>query len=416
MSRNRALLVLYDTGSLAPTRLREAARQNACDLVFVVAGTEHAQEMIPALQMAGSVVNTVGRRRGEILRMLRDVKPAGIVTFSEFQIAATVRVAEALGLSYHPCDDLEAITRKDRQRRRFAEAGIDSIRFRAVTSLDQVEDAITYVGLPLIIKPVLGASSRNTVAASTSEECYAAVAAVLAECEHDGPTESEVLLEELLVGRPTDSPWGDYIAVDCVANGDDVRPVFVTSKFDLAKPFRERGGYGAHSVVPESEVRAARSLACRAVRALNIYGIADVEIKLTVGGPRVIEVNGRLGGWVDDLAVRSHTADPADIAIKAALGDEYETPEAGEGRPIAFHYLVVPPMWARRVKAFDNLSRLRRLRNVDRVSALALPGTTVGWRHGARANVAAVIGATQSHEELAETIAAINDVDAISYE
>lgn len=409
------LLVVYDAGSLAPTRLAEAARQAGCDLVFVTADTAHAQEMIPTLEMVGTVVNTAGRTEAQTEAALRALAPAGIITFSEFQIAPTVRLAEALGLRYHRPADVDAITHKDLQRRRFAEAGVDSVRFRTLTDPAQADEAIAHVGLPAIIKPVIGASSRNTQAVATPEECRAALTAILTGSD-GGPAETAVMLEELLVGRPTPAPWGDYIAVDCVADGDDVRPVFVTSKFALAEPFRERGGYGGFSVVPEAEEREVRDLACRAVRALNIHGVADVEIKLTADGPRVIEVNGRLGAWVDDLAVRSGTSDPAYVAVAAALGLPYETPEVKQGGPIAFHYLTVPPVGARRVRAIRGVSALRRLAHVDRVVVLAEPGADVDWRIGARGNTAAVIGSAATHEELAATVAAIESVDWIDYE
>ncbi|MFF7814223.1 acetyl-CoA carboxylase biotin carboxylase subunit family protein [Streptomyces sp. NPDC007945] len=415
MSHTPVLLVVYDTGSLAPTRLAEAARQADCRLVFVTADTDHAQEMIPTLEMVGSVVNTAGRTESDVLRELARLAPAGILTFSEFRIAATVRLAEALGLPYHRPADLAAITHKDQQRLRFAEAGVDTVRFRTVTSPKQVDEAVAAVGLPAIVKPVIGASSRNTVAVTTEEECRAALAALF-DPSADGPTETAVMLEELLVGRPEKHPWGDYIAVDCVARGDDVRPVFVTSKFGLAEPFRERGGYGGFSVVPEHEERQVRDLACRAVRALNVHGVADVEIKLTPAGPRVIEVNGRLGAWVDDLAVRSGTSDPAGIAVRAALGLPYDTPDVKKDGPIAFHYLVVPPRGARRVRAIRDVGALRRLPRVRRVSVLAEPGADVDWRIGARGNVAAVLGTTDTHEELAATVAAIENADWIDYD
>ncbi|MBT2489150.1 ATP-grasp domain-containing protein [Streptomyces sp. ISL-96] len=417
MSDKPVLLVVYDAGSLAPTRLAEAARDNGCSLVFVTAETDHAREMIPTLETVGSVVDTAGRTEAELLDALRALAPAGIITFSEFQIARTVRLAEALGLRYHRSADVEAITHKDRQRERFAEAGVDSVRFRTITAAEQADEAIAYVGLPAIIKPVIGASSRNTQAVTTPQECHAALADMFAG-DGESPTETAVMLEELLVGRDTPAPWGDYIAVDCVADGDgdDVRPVFTTSKFALAEPFRERGGYGGFSVVPEDEERAVRDLACRAVRALRIHGVADVEIKLTADGPRVIEVNGRLGAWVDDLAVRSGTSDPAYVAVAAALGRPYETPEVKQDGPIAFHYLIVPPVGARRVASIRNVSALRRLPNVDRVTVLAEPGADADWRIGARGNTAAVIGSAANHRELAATVAAIENVDWITHE
>ncbi|MEU7576191.1 ATP-grasp domain-containing protein [Streptomyces sp. NPDC041068] len=371
--------------------------------------------MIPLLEKLGLVVNSAGLSERQLVEELRRTKPTGIITFSEFRIADTVRLAAELGLRYHAPADLDAITHKDRQRERFEAVGLDTVGFRTVTSTDEIDTAIAHVGLPAIVKPVIGASSRNTVAVTDADECRAVIRAALTGAP-GRPAEQAVMLEELLVGRSTDAPWGDYIAVDCVADGDDVRPVFVTSKFALAEPFRERGGYGGLSVVPDDEVRQVRELACRAVGALGIHGVADVEIKLTADGPRVIEVNGRLGAWVDDLAVRSGATDPADTAVRAALGLEYHTTELITEGPVAFHYLLVPPMGAERVKKIRDVGALRAVPRVDRVAVLVEEGASVDWRLGAGANVAALVGVTRDHGELAETVAAIEDVDWIDYE
>lgn len=412
MIANPVVLVVYDAGSLAPTRLAEVARRNGCDLVFVAADTQHARDMRPTLEMIGRVVDTAGRPEAELLAELRGLRAAGIVAFSEFQLVTTVRLAAALGLRYHSPDDVPAITRKDLQRARLAEAGVDAVRFRTVSRPDQAGEALAHVGLPAIVKPVVGAASRNTMRVDTAAQARAVLTEVLA-------AEPEVMLEELLAGRAGPAPWGDYIAVDCVADGGDVRPVFTTSKFALAPPFRERGGYGGRSVVPETELRAVRDLACRAVRALRVHGVADVEIKLTDRGPRVIEVNGRLGAWVDDLAVRSGVADPADVAIRAALGRDHEQscekPDQDDV-PIAFHYLLVPPPAARRVRAIRGVAGLRRIPHVERVYVLAEPGADADWRIGARSNVAAVLGSVRDHGQLAATVATIEDADWIDYD
>jgi predicted ATP-grasp superfamily ATP-dependent carboligase len=408
------LLVVYDVGSLAPTRLSSIARSNGCAVAFVTADTEHAQQMIPVLKKLGRVVNTAGRTEASVLDELHRLRPAGIITFSEFRIADTARLAAALGLPYHDPSLVAAVTDKDRQRRHFAEVGLDTVGFRAISSVEQVDEAIARVGLPAIVKPVVGASSRNTTAVTGADECRAVVAAALGGI--GGPAETSVILEELLVGRPVDAPWGDYMAVDCIARGKDVRPIFVSSKFALAEPFRERGAYGGHSVVPDDVVREVADLACRAVGALGVHGVADVEIKLTPDGPRVIEVNGRLGAWVDDLGVRSGNSVPGDLAVRAALGRAYTTPDPVGRGPATFYYLIVPPVGARRVKAVHDLRGLRRLPHVDRVVLLAEPGAPVDWRIGGAANVASVSGTAPDTAALAETVAAIEDTYWIDYE
>ena len=159
------------------------------------------------------------------------------------------------------------------------------------------------------------------------------------------------------------------------------------------------------------------ALACRAVEALGVStGIADVEIKLTPDGPRVIEVNGRLGAWVDDLAVRSECSVPAEVAVRAALGLPFEgRNDPVPDSPIAFHYLLVPPAGATEVRGIHGVPALRRVPHADRVTVLTSPGSPAGWELGAGANAAAVSGTVSTHGELAETVAALEEVSWITY-
>ncbi|MFI6640484.1 acetyl-CoA carboxylase biotin carboxylase subunit family protein [Streptomyces sp. NPDC050504] len=399
----QVLLVVYDAGSAGPERIAEAAAEHDCTLLFALADTPHAQDMAATLEAFGAVVDL------DDVDELREYEPDGIVTFSEYQLGRTAELAAALGLTHHDLAAVPAITRKDLQREALRAAGVDGIRARTVRSADEIDAALAEVGLPAIVKPVVSASSRNTVALTTHDEARGVVTELLA-------LESELLLEERLVGRPTPHPWGDYVAVDCVVDGDEVVPVFVTSKFTLATPFRERGGYGARSVLPADEIRTLTELSGRAVRAVGIRGgMAQVEIKLTAEGPRVIEVNGRLGGWTDDLALRSATCDPVATAVAAALGRPLPRPDVLGTGPVVFYYLIVPPMHVGRVTAIGDITVLRTLPGVERVQVLTEAGADVSWRTGSQSAVAALSGQVDTHEQLAELTDLIESAHWIEY-
>lgn len=412
MTVTSVVLVVYDLGSLAPTRIAQAVRENGAEPVFVAADTDHARQAADLLALLGATVR-VDPDRDLLLRALDQLSPAGIVTFSDRQVAFTAQLAAQLDLPHHRLEDIPAITRKDAQRRRFAEHGLEAIRFRSVTDPGAVEEAVAHVGVPAVIKPTSGAGSRNTLAATTEAQARDLITGLLHAA--DG-SKSEIMIEEFLVGRPTPAPWGGYLSVDVVANGNDVVPVFTSSKFALAEPFRERGGYGNRSREPIPDLEAAHRLACTAVQALGIRnGMADVDLMLTADGPRLLEVNGRLGAWVDDLATRSNTADPAGIAIRSALG---RTPDVGEpvDGPVAFRYLVQPPRDAARVRAVRGADPIRRIQHVDRVSVQTRPGIAVDWRLGTRSAVAEVQGVVDDIEQLATVVARIEDTRWIDYD
>lgn len=415
MSRRPILAVVYGLGSLAPMRLAEAAAAEGIDLLFVVGEDSHARSMMPALRLFGTVVDGAGMSDEQIAGEVAAHRPAGIATFSEWLIGATARLAAAVGLPYHRCEDLPAITRKDAQRARLAERGLSTIAAATISSVEDIPIALDHVSFPAIVKPIMGASSRNTYEVRSAEHLIERVSDALSGSDHALP-EADLIVEEVLKGRSTGAPWGDYIAVDCVVVEGRARPVFVSSKFALAPPFRERGAYGGRSVEDAALIREAEAMACRAVEAVGIeHSIGDVEIKITPAGLRVIEVNGRLGAWVDDLAMRTGLADPARIAICAALGRPIPDIACDGSGAIAFHYIFVPPFGTSRVVGIDSTAALRAIPGVERVSVFAKPEMDVNWRRGGAASVGVAIGRAASHDELAATVAALEDTRWIHY-
>lgn len=407
-----AILIVYDLGSAAPTRLAEAARMEECELVFLTINSPHCRMIRPVLEMLGTVLEMEeDDSEDDILRSLRRHDLAGITTFAETLIPLTARLARRLSLPYHDIADISAITRKDAQRKRLADSGLTNIRCATVTNAAQAERAIQDVGCPAIVKPIVGAGSRDTFMVKNLAE-YLQVARLLL----NGICPRHYVVEQLLQGIPACGPWGDYIAVDCIAEKEAIRPLFVTSKFQLAEPFRERGGYGPGSMASEKTLEKVSELGCLAVRELGIqHGIADVEMKLTPSGPQVIEVNGRLGGWVDDIASRSQAANPVLAAVRAALGRSVALPPPSLPSRIAFHYLIVPPMSAVAIESIGRPAALRQIYGVERVTLHKNQGDSTDWRCGTSTSVAAVTGLVDTREELAETINSIESLQWIQY-
>ncbi|MGP3948504.1 ATP-grasp domain-containing protein [Streptomyces sp. 7N604] len=415
--RPRRILVVYDYGSATPKRMSGAARDSGWELVFVLADSDHARSMKRTLGLLGVVVDSVGRAFDDVVAEVRELGPTGIVTFSEYQLAFTARIADALGLEYQSPEDVHALTDKAAQRERLRAAGVEDVRHAVVRDDADVDAALSVVGLPAIVKPLVGASSRNTSVVPTREEAHRLVAGLLSEAPPVGGVgESAVILEEYFIGRPTAQPWADYMAVEVVAFDGSVVPMFAMSKFAFAPPFRERGGYGPRSVEHPDVIKAVCDKGCRAVAALGMRrGIAEAEIKITEQGPRVIEVNGRLGGWVDDLANRTGLADPVRIALGCAMGEEpaLSTPDSDA---IAFQYLLHAPLAATRVTSIHGVRRLRQIPRADRVFIRVREGWPVDWRKGSASSVGAVWGRADSLSELATTIGEIENTDWISYE
>ncbi|WP_194891588.1 ATP-grasp domain-containing protein [Catenulispora pinisilvae] len=413
------VLVVYDQGSLGAKQIIEAAGEAGCRLAFLATGSEQAQDLRPVLETYGTVIDArdYGTRQA-LLHQLHKLEPAGITTFAERQLRYTAEIAAGLDLPYQDLSDIPAITIKAAQRERLRVAGVDALPSTTVTDLEESEKALQEIGLPAIVKPNVGSSSRNTFRADTVEEYRSGMARVLSAPPGDPDHEDCLVVEEVLIGRQTPEPWGDYVAMDSLVQDGVVHPLFFTGKFSPAPPFRERGAYCPPKLTPE-EMQAVKDLAARAARAMNFrQGFVDVEMRLTPDGPRIIEVNGRMGGWVDHLAQASGSGKPAVMALTCALGKPVDIrPQTGTPQRIAYAFLAGAPMWARRVRSMPGLGEMRALDGVDRVSLHLRPGAPVDWRKGTYgASLAAFQGRVQTHEQLAEIVRRIELMDWIEFE
>ncbi|MER5789806.1 ATP-grasp domain-containing protein [Streptomyces sp. NPDC001980] len=400
-SRRPLLAVVYDTGSASGATIRAAAGRS-CDLLFV--GDRNRPQVAEAwagLAPLGALCDVTGLDDAERVRAVAEHRPAGIVTFSEYQLAETARLAEALGLRGHAPQTVALLTDKIAQRGAFAAAGVDTIRFRPLSPDPRA--AIEAVGLPAVVKPRRGAGSKDTFRLTTAQETEAVLGAL--------PHDTEFVVEELLQGDPgvAGAFFGDYVSVESVHTGTGSRQVCVTGKFRLAEPFRETGMLLPCSL-SAADQDAVLAVDAAAVKALGVTsGVTHTEIKLTPDGPRVIEVNGRVGGYVPEILKRAAGVNLIRLAIDDALG----LPVRGDLTP-RFHgvtyqyFLAVPDDGGGTLSAVEGVDELAALPGVDHVEVHAAPGRTYDRQDGTQSHLGVVYGHAPDHAALEATVTSID--------
>jgi biotin carboxylase len=312
------LAVPYDRGAVSAGDIAVGLR-DLCRPVFLVRRTPHTDRARPVLEQLGPVLPLDDLTAA--VAALRALGPAGIVTYSELMLADTAALAAALGLPGHSTATARLLTDKVWQRRRLREAGVDDVRSTPVHVADWTA-AVAAVGLPAVVKPVYGEGSRHTHAVPDA----AAAAALLPGLLAGAPAGRGMVLEELLVGGPR-PPWGDYVSVESLCTPDGAAHLAVTGKYPLVPPFREPGQYWP-AALGEDDRRRVLDLTTRALAALGVcHGLTHTEVKLTPDGPRLIEVNGRLGGHIGELAARACGVDLVRLAAEQALGRPVRPPE-----------------------------------------------------------------------------------------
>ncbi|CRK56699.1 hypothetical protein [Alloactinosynnema sp. L-07] len=373
--------VVHDLASADPVTVIGAARR-LCAPVFVC----DRERMRPDAAWPGAyatVIDVTGLGPDERAAAVAAVLPAGVVTFSEYQLAETARLAATLGLPGHAAATVDVLTDKFAQRRALAAAGVQPTRCAVVTDVDA---AIAEVGLPAVVKPRVGAGSRHTSRVDTRDEFAAAVAAAGV----------PVVAEELLVGDQSVAGvgFGDYVSVESVHTPAGSRQVCVTGKFPLAEPFRETGMLLPSPLADESAVLA---LDAAATDALGIrHGIAHTEIKLTPDGPRVIEVNGRLGGYAWEILHRAGGPNLVAVALRLAMGEDPQV-SAPTWRGVTYQVFLTPPAAGGVLVEVSGVDAVRALPGVRKVDVHAQPGAVVDASVGTQAHLGLVYGAAADH-------------------
>lgn len=396
------LAYVYHPTSFPTFSLAEAAG-GCCELVWVVDRSDpEAESMVPLLDRLGTVVDVGGLGIEEAARAVAEQRPSGILALSDARLAWTSRLAEQLELAFFSPQCAEALTDKHRQRSALRAGGVPVPAFFVVPSLDDPagwDDLERQARFPGVLKPRLGEGSRDTYRVADLAEVRAL--AEQSEAERPG---RQLVLEEYLqdLPQPLRPGFAGYVSVECVASYGRISPVAVTGRFPPAEPFRETGFF-IPGDLPDDVRRAVVETACQAAEALGVsVGCLHIEIKLTPDGPRVIEVNGRLGGGIPEMLRAASGVDLYPLALRLALGEKASFDSLVACERIGWLLYVQAPSSMHEVRAIHGLDELGQWPEVREVVVNRGPGGRVDWREGNHGHVFSVLGVARDHEHLLE--------------
>jgi len=211
-------------------------------------------------------------------------------------------LANALGLPGHPLLSIGFSKNKVFTREVCMEAGIPSPRFFRIRSEEDLDDAIAHVGFPAVLKPISGLASMFTYLVKDEAILRQRYLQTLAEA-HGHLKTSEVHsddLSELIWARGLDMTLeefldGEEFDVDMLLSEGE--PVYAAVTRDLPQPYMIEAGSQMPPAFPEDKQAELIDFTAVVLRALGFTaGTFHVESKYTSNGPRLIEVNARIGG------------------------------------------------------------------------------------------------------------------------
>ncbi|WP_372410995.1 ATP-grasp domain-containing protein [Streptomyces luteireticuli] len=240
----------------------------------------------------------------------------GVLTSCDYYLPAAARIAARLGLPGPPARAVTDACRKDATRRVLGRAGVPGPRFALCPDLPAARAAARDLGYPLVLKPVDLCAGMYVRRVADEDELAAAHEALAAfpVNARGQRREPAVLLEELLDGPE--------VSVETVSFAGHTHVVGVTDKSVAGAPAFIETGHMFPADLSEEALQGAVDTAVRALEALGLDDVvAHTEIKLTPGGPRVVEVNPRpAGNRITELVRHVTGVDLAAACVDVALG------------------------------------------------------------------------------------------------
>ncbi|MGZ2361031.1 ATP-grasp domain-containing protein [Streptomyces sp. 372A] len=310
---------------------------------------------------------------GPVLAAAREVAArqpvAGVMSWHEEHIVQAALVAGELGLPGTPPDAVRRCRDKYATRTALAEAGLPQPEFALAGSLEEALAAADKLGWPVVIKPRAAGGSQGVVLVHDADELADQFAATRDVHVPHNPDFAELVLVEEYLDAPE-------VSVDAVVRGGRVTPLFVGRKEVGFPPYFEETGHRVSADDPLLHDPQALRLLTGIHRALGVTdGWTHTELRLTAEGPKLIEVNGRVGGdLIPYLGLRATGTDPGLAAADVACGAEPDTaPRRDAHAAIRFFY---PPADDTRIAALD-FDRTELPAAIDLLEPLVGPGDVV---------------------------------------
>ncbi|RUV67721.1 MAG: ATP-grasp domain-containing protein [Mesorhizobium sp.] len=208
---------------------------------------------------------------------------------------------------------IERCCNKFTQRQLLAEAGVAIPIYRLAADATEVESSAAEIGLPVVLKPAVGAGSRGVRLCRNLDE-VAEHTTYLLGGQHIWRSSPRILVEEFVQGPLY---WADIMGDQIIGIGtadSGPLPHFVGREWTFPAPLTD----DEHKRITDV------SLSC--LRALGLgWGPTGIEFRWTKRGPVVIEVNPRLHGTpTPQLTQLAYGVDLIAEHIKLVIGDEWD--------------------------------------------------------------------------------------------
>ena len=253
-----------------------------------------------------------------IVREAKKLGVNGVITRWDAGVPVMVHVSAELGLPTFPPQLAEILRHKYSMRQAFADFGIPSAEFAHVQTLEQALDAGRRINYPIVLKPSLGYGSWGVVRVNSEEQMKVEFERILHLSEKEFNS-SNLLIEEFLDGTE--------LTVDSIIYQGEILFTNITEK---PLPMNgEEGGFAEIDVITpssfsESDQAKIRKVQHEMIQKIGVYNaVIHTEMRLTSKGPKLLEINPRVGGV--NIPTITNLATNVDLelaALELAFGEK----------------------------------------------------------------------------------------------
>jgi biotin carboxylase len=272
-----------------------------------------------------------------VLRRRHREKPFdGVITFWDRDVELVAHVAADLGLPGCPPVAAQRARNKRLMRETLRKHGVPHPHFACVKGWSELCQAASSIGFPLIYKPVGASSSKGVFKVTSADEIHTAYEMMQFYASPSRDRMFSFYSDEHLV---EEFMCGPEVSVEGLVAGGVVSMVGITEKLATPDDFTEYQ-HAFPGRFPEPITQEIRATTEAAIRAMEIDNCGfHAELKLTESGPKIVEVNGRLGGDLitTHLLPLAMGVDIIRANLQMALGEPFDlAPKWNRGACIRF--------------------------------------------------------------------------------
>lgn len=399
---SKALILIEGHRSIGPLYVRAAQRRGLNPITMSTDPTQYDYLVAEGVESIQIDTNDLDAMKSVYSRLKLTHDIAGLTGFSGLDESVYVTVGKLcrhFGLPGPDPASIEKSHDKFVQRQLLAKAGVPIPNYRIVTNATEVESAAAEIGLPVVVKPVMGSGSSGVQMCRTVDE-VAEHARHLLGGGHISQASPPILVEEFAQGQ--------YFTANMMGG----RVVGIgTGEFGPPPHFVYRE-YSFPALLSNDENARIADVSLSCLRALGLgWGPANIEFRWTKRGPVVIEVNPRLAGTPDpELIQLAYGVDLVDEHIKLVIGEECDL-RVRHSRTAAARFLA--PDRDGMLEGIQGVSRAAAIPGVTEVKMYVHPNTPFVRKGDYRDVIGHVIAASPTRDQTAALLQ--QAVDLVSW-